>query len=106
MTTAQFFESVSFQQRVNSESGEQVLDLLKADDFFRLLAQRGIRKKANDHANLRQFLQLSPQYPDVLVVRTIRMTLEQMADNEDFMNAIREDIMAAQEEEAYHAQNN
>jgi hypothetical protein len=53
MTTAQFFESVSFQQRVNSESGEQVLDLLKADDFFRLLAQRGIRKKANDHANLR-----------------------------------------------------
>jgi hypothetical protein len=31
------------------------------------------------------------------------MTLEQMADNEDFMNAIREDIMAAQEEEAYHA---
>lgn len=32
------------------------------------------------------------------MVKSIRKTLEQMADNEEFMEAIREDIMAAQGE--------
>jgi hypothetical protein len=31
------------------------------------------------------------------VLKSIRKTLEQMAENDEFMEAIREDIMAAQE---------
>lgn len=35
----------------------------------------------------------------MLVIKTIKKALEQMAENEEFMNAIREDMMAAQQEE-------
>lgn len=51
--------------------------------------------------NLTQFLQLSPSTPDLLVIKTIKKTLEQMAENEDFMEAIREDMMAAQNQDGY-----
>jgi hypothetical protein len=29
---------------------------MNAQDFFRVLQEKGIRKKATDHANLREFL--------------------------------------------------
>ena len=42
---------------------------------------------------MKEFLQLSPNFPDLLVLKNIRKTLEQMAENEEFMEAIREDMM-------------
>jgi hypothetical protein len=93
MTTADFFQSVVYQQNVKSKTKQQTLDILKSADFFRLLAERGIRKKDNEHLNLKQFLQLSPSFPDLMVLKSIKKTLEQMAENEEFMDAIREDIM-------------
>ena len=97
MTTAEFFEPVIYQQNVKSKSKQQTLDILKSEDFFRLLKERGIRKKDTEHLNLKEFLQLSPSFADLLVLKSIRKTLEQMAENDEFMEAIREDIMAAQE---------
>lgn len=41
---------------------------------------------------------MSPQHPGLIVLKSVNKTLEQMAENEDFMEAIREDMMAAQEE--------
>lgn len=41
-----------------------------------MLQERGIRKKNNELPNLKVFLQLSQQYPDLLVIKTIRKTLE------------------------------
>lgn len=73
---------------------------MKSEDFFRLLQERGIRKKATEHDNLKEFLHLSDKHPDLIVLKSVRKTLEQMAENEDFMEAIREDLMAAQEAEA------
>lgn len=35
----------------------------------------------------------------MLVIKTIKKALEQMSENEEFMNAIREDMMAAQQNE-------
>lgn len=99
LTTAEFFEPAIYQQNVKSKNKQQTLDILKAKDFFSLLQERGIRKKATEHTNLKEFLQLSPSFPDLLVVKSIRKTLEQMADNDDFMEAIREDIMAANDEQ-------
>jgi len=99
MTTADFFQPAIYQQNVKSKDKQQTLDILKAEDFFKLLQQRGIRKKSTEHKNLSEFLRLSPAFPDLLVVKTIRRTLEQMAENEEFMDAIREDIEAAQVED-------
>ena len=99
MTTAQFFEQVVKPQKVQSGKGKTItLDVLRAKDFFRLLQERGIRKKDTEHGNLKEFLQLSPQYPDLLVLKNIRKTLEQMAENDEFMEAIREDLMMAQQD--------
>ena len=93
MTTAEFFGEAVYQQNVKSKTKSQTLDILKAADFYRLLQENGIRKKSTEHLNLQQFLQLSPQFPDLLVLKSIKRTLEQMAENEEFMDAIREDLM-------------
>ena len=45
------------------------------------------------HANLQTFLQLSPSFPELVVLKSVKKTLEQMAENEEFMDAIRQDIM-------------
>ena len=99
MTTAQFFQSVTYQQNVKSKTKSQMLDILTSKDFFRLLAERGIRKKDSEHDNLRQFLMLSPAFKDLLVLKSIKRTLEQMAENEEFMEAIREDLMQGEDGE-------
>lgn len=52
MTTAEFFQPVIYQQNVKSKNKQQTLDILKAEDFFKLLQERGIRKKATEHTNL------------------------------------------------------
>jgi len=52
---------------------------LKSEDFFRILQENGIRKKATEHENLKQFLALSAGFPNLLVVKSIRKTLESMA---------------------------
>lgn len=54
---------------------------MKSVDFFKLLQERGIRSKDTEHPNLKEFLQLSASYPDLIVLKSIRKTLEQMADN-------------------------
>jgi len=41
---------------------------------------------------------LDETQPELLNVDTIKRVLEQMAENEDFMEAIREDIMAAEQD--------
>lgn len=61
---------------------------LKAEDFFRVLQEKGIRGKDAEHANLREFLQLNADNPSLLLLKNIKKTLEQMADNEAFMAAI------------------
>lgn len=45
---------------------------------------------------MQAFLQLSPAFPDLLVLKSVRKTLEQMAENEEFMDAIRQDLLAAE----------
>ena len=61
---------------------------LKAEDFFRVLQEKEIHGKDAEHANLREFLQLNADNPSLLLLKNIKKTLEQMADNEAFMAAI------------------
>ena len=43
---------------------------------------------------------LSSNFPDLLVLKNVRKTLEQMAENEEFMAAIYEDVLAGEEQAA------
>lgn len=45
MTTVQFFEPAIYQQNVKAKNKQITLDVIKTDDFFTLLKERGIRKK-------------------------------------------------------------
>ena len=98
MTTQEFFAEVTYEQSVQSKTKHQVLEILKVEDFFRVLHEKGIRKNNTIHPNLKDFLQLSANHPHLLVLKSVKRTLEQMAENEKFMDAIRDDIMRGEEQ--------
>jgi len=49
---------------------------LKSEDFFRVLKEKGIRKKDTDYSNLREFLQLNEENPNLILLKNIKKTLE------------------------------
>ena len=104
MNCEDFFGEVIYQQNVKSKTKQQTLDIINSNDFFRVLQEKGIRSKAKEHPNLKKLLQLSPNFPDLLMVKNIRDMLEQMAENEAFMEAIRKDVMAGDEEAELEAE--
>ena len=73
------------------------MTFLKSEDFFRVLKEKGIRSKETEHPNLREFLQLSANNPQLLLLKNIRKALEQMSENEAFMSAIQEDVLMSEQ---------
>ena len=61
------------------------MTFINSADFFRVLKETGVRSKDTVHENLREFLQLNADNKDLLLVKNIRKTLEQMSENEAFM---------------------
>ena len=56
LTTQDFFEEVTYDQNVKTKTKQFTMTFLKSEDFFRVLQEKGIRSKANEHENLREFL--------------------------------------------------
>ena len=77
-----------FEQNVKTKSKHFSMIFLKSEDFFRVLKEKGIRSKDTEHPNLREFLQLNAENPNLLLLKNIRRTLELMSENEAFMAAI------------------
>ena len=75
-TTQEFFEEVVFEQNVKTKTKQFTMTFIKSEDFFRVLQERGIRSKNKEHVNLREFLQLNAENPDLLLLKNIRKTLE------------------------------
>lgn len=65
-----------FEQNVKTKTKQFTMLFLKSEDFFRVLHEKGIRKKPSEHENLREFLQLNAENPNLLLLKTIRRTLE------------------------------
>ena len=99
LTTQDFFEEVTYDQNVKTKTKQFTMTFLKSEDFFRVLQEKGIRSKANEHENLREFLQLNAENPNLLLLKNVRKTLEQMSENEAFMAAIQEDVLMGEEAE-------
>ena len=76
MTTQEFFLDVLFEQKVKTKTRLFTMMFLKSYDFFRVLKEKGIRSKDTEHPNLREFLQLSANNPQLLLLKNIRKTLE------------------------------
>ena len=82
MTAAELFKYQIFKQKVKSKKKTQELDVMKAEDFFRALYSHGICSEDNEHANLKEFLQLNVKFPDILALKSIERTLKQMTEDE------------------------
>jgi hypothetical protein len=79
MSAQDVFEGVVYDQNIKSKSGNaQVVQIMKADDFYRVLYESEIRPADTPHDNLQEFLQLSPSYPELLALKSVRRTLEAM----------------------------
>lgn len=88
MSLYEFFEGCIFEQLVKSKTKEDVIEIMKAESFFNRLQERGVRKKNTSHDNLQNFLRLDANFPDLLTIRKIAKTLDEMAQNEELMEGI------------------
>lgn len=55
-----------------------------------MLQKRGVRKKSTDHENLSRFLQLDPNYPNLVMLKKVAKALDEMAKNEELMAGLLE----------------
>lgn len=85
MNTQEFFEDVIFEQNIKQKGKTYTEILLKSEDFFRVLKEKGIRSKQTEHENLREFLKLSAEHQHLIKLKQVKRTLEQMSENEAFM---------------------
>lgn len=84
-----FFEGAVYEQLVKSKTKKQNnVEIINAKDFYSLLHQRGVRKSDNSHDNLTKFLSLDPNYPQLLTMKKVARTLDEMAKNEELMAGI------------------
>ena len=65
---------------------------MNSESFFDLLRKAGIWKYESEHDNLKQNLKLDTRYPNLLLFKKIKDTLETLKTKEDFMQAIQENI--------------
>jgi hypothetical protein len=88
MSLYEFFEGCIYEQLVKSKTKEDVIEIMKAESFFDRLQERGVRKKNTIHDNLMKFLQLDSSFPNLLTIRKIAKSLDEMAKNEELMEGI------------------
>jgi len=97
MTTQDFFQDVLFEQNVKTKTRHFTMTFMKTEDFWRVLMDKGIRSKVDEHVNLREFLQLNKENPGLILLKNVRRTLEQMSENDAFMEAIQQDAVSDEE---------
>lgn len=53
-----------------------------------MLQARGVRKSAKPHETLQKFLQLDPNYPNLIMLKKLAKVLDEMAKNDELMAGI------------------
>jgi len=83
-----FFDGFIYEQAVKTKTKQNTVEILNASDFYSQLEKSGVRKSSKEHDNLTKFLQLDPNYPNLLMLKKIAKTLDEMAKNEELMAGI------------------
>lgn len=83
-----FFEGAIYEQQVKTKTKQNNVEIIDAKDFFDLLQARGVRKKNNEIDNLKTFLQIDPNYHNLLMVKKLTKALDEMTKNEELMNQL------------------
>jgi site-specific recombinase XerD len=83
-----FFDGVIYEQQVKTKTKQNVIEIINTKDFFEYLQKRGVRKSDKTHDNLSKFLQLDPNYPNLIMIKKIAKCLDEMSKNEELMAGI------------------
>jgi len=81
----ELFDGAVFEQQVKTKTKQKTIELIKAEDFFGVLARKGVLPSAEPHANLQEHLKLNAQYSHLLKVDKLAKTLDGLAQNEELM---------------------
>jgi hypothetical protein len=73
---------------VKTKTKQNTVEIIEAKHFFELLHKRGVRKSEKTHENLQKFLQLDPNYPQLIMLKKVAKALDEMAKNEELMEGI------------------
>jgi hypothetical protein len=90
VTLYDFFDGIIYEQLVKTKTKQNTVEIINTKDFFEMLQKRGVRKNATDHENLSKFLQLDPNYPNLIMLKKVAKALDEMAKNEELMSGLLE----------------
>lgn len=92
----------SYEQPVKTKKKENVVEIIKSDDFFALLNEVGLLQNFSNsiQSELEEFLCLDPQYKDLIMIKKVVKTSEHLLRNEDYCTQIIEWRENNQEEES------
>ena len=83
-----FFEGLIYEQAVKTKTKQNTVEIMNVAEFFAHLQKTGVRKSDKVHESLAKFLQLDPNYPNLLLLKKLARTLDEMAKNEELMAGI------------------
>ena len=75
-TADQFFEKIIFSQEVKKGDKKKKLKIMESKKFFDILRQAEIWKFEHEHDNLKENLKLDSRYPNYILLRKVKETLE------------------------------
>ena len=75
-TADQFFEKIIFSQEVKKGDKKKKLKIMDSKKFFDILRMAEIWKFEHEHENLKENLKLDSRYPNYMLLRKVKETLE------------------------------
>lgn len=72
----QYFEKIIYTQEVKRGDKKKKLKIMDSKKFFELLRLAGIWKSDEEHDNLKECLKLDSRYPNLLLFRKVKDTLD------------------------------
>eukprot|EP00826_Nyctotherus_ovalis_P021717 TRINITY_DN17062_c0_g1_i6.p1 TRINITY_DN17062_c0_g1~~TRINITY_DN17062_c0_g1_i6.p1 ORF type:complete len:578 (+),score=184.45 TRINITY_DN17062_c0_g1_i6:506-2239(+) len=83
ITLYDIFGNCIYTQDVETDGKELRVELINSREFFNTLSKIGISIQNGEHENLKDFLCIDPEYPNKLVIRRLKKTIEEFALNSD-----------------------
>lgn len=83
-----FFQQIVYKKLIVTSKKEENVEVINTDDFFSLLSDNGIVKKAKPHDNLHKFLLLKATIPELLFFKKVKKTLKDLVSVEELKGRV------------------
>eukprot|EP00826_Nyctotherus_ovalis_P063559 TRINITY_DN9323_c0_g3_i1.p1 TRINITY_DN9323_c0_g3~~TRINITY_DN9323_c0_g3_i1.p1 ORF type:complete len:302 (+),score=122.05 TRINITY_DN9323_c0_g3_i1:24-908(+) len=83
ITFHDLFSDSIYKQEIQVDTEQLEIDLINSESFFNVLNSIGIKMEKQEHENLKAFLCIDPEYPNKLVVKKLKRTIEEFSNNKE-----------------------